>query len=185
MVLSWKCFPFWQAGRKLIAVCFSFKNLNPASHRWLTPVIPGTQEAEIRKVSVWGQPKQLLWETLYQKKPFTKKKAGRMAQALGPEFKPQYHTHTHTHTHTHKLTLWQLVERYKRDSVRMCKCSNFSRLPSLPFISKTKVVGLLLHSLQLPQPLLTPLRVPHVLLSSFSSALLETYLLPALSNWHP
>jgi hypothetical protein len=28
------------------------------------------------------------------KKPFTKKRAGEVAQSVGPEFKPQYHTHT-------------------------------------------------------------------------------------------
>jgi hypothetical protein len=29
----------------------------------------------------------------------TKKRAGGVAQCVGSEIKPQYHTHTHTHTH--------------------------------------------------------------------------------------
>jgi hypothetical protein len=32
------------------------------------------------------------------KKTYHKKRAGGVAQSIGPEFKPQYHTHTHTHT---------------------------------------------------------------------------------------
>jgi hypothetical protein len=35
---------------------------------------------------------------------YKKKRAGRVAQGVGPEFKLQYHTHTHTHTHTHART---------------------------------------------------------------------------------
>jgi hypothetical protein len=37
----------------------------------------------------------------YIEKTHFKKMAGGVAQGLGPEFKPQYHTHAHTHTHTH------------------------------------------------------------------------------------
>jgi hypothetical protein len=33
------------------------------------------------------------------------KRAGGVAEGVGPEFKPRYHTHTHTHTHTHKSIL--------------------------------------------------------------------------------
>jgi hypothetical protein len=33
------------------------------------------------------------------KKTHHKKRAEEVAQGVGPEFKPQYHTHTHTHTH--------------------------------------------------------------------------------------
>jgi hypothetical protein len=32
------------------------------------PVILATQEAEVRRISVWGQPRQVVWETLSQKK---------------------------------------------------------------------------------------------------------------------
>jgi hypothetical protein len=41
-----------------------------------------------------------LWDPI-SKMPSSKKSvggAGRVAQIVGPEFKPQYHTHTHTHT---------------------------------------------------------------------------------------
>jgi hypothetical protein len=34
----------------------------------LTPVIPATQEAEIRTIEVQSQPKQIVHETLFQKK---------------------------------------------------------------------------------------------------------------------
>jgi hypothetical protein len=41
--------------------------------QWLTPVISATQEAEIRRIEVQSQPRQIVQETLSQKKPFTKK----------------------------------------------------------------------------------------------------------------
>jgi hypothetical protein len=38
-------------------------------------------------------------------KKTSQKRAGGVAQGVGSEFKPQYHTHTtHTHTHTHTHT---------------------------------------------------------------------------------
>jgi hypothetical protein len=42
-------------------------------------VILATQEAEIRRITVQSQPGQIT------------KRAGRVAQDVGPEFKPQYH----------------------------------------------------------------------------------------------
>jgi hypothetical protein len=36
------------------------------------PIIPATQEAEIRKIEVRSQPRQIVHETLSQKKPITK-----------------------------------------------------------------------------------------------------------------
>jgi hypothetical protein len=33
-------------------------------HWWLTPVIPATQEAEIRRIEVQSQPRQIVLETL-------------------------------------------------------------------------------------------------------------------------
>jgi hypothetical protein len=36
------------------------------------PVILATQEAEIRRITVGGQPRQIVHKTLCQKKPFTK-----------------------------------------------------------------------------------------------------------------
>jgi hypothetical protein len=53
------------------------------------PVILATQEAEIRRISVQSQPGQRVRKTLSQKKNHHKK-AGRMAQGVGLEFKPQY-----------------------------------------------------------------------------------------------
>jgi hypothetical protein len=43
-----------------------------AGHQWLTPIILATQEAEIRRISVWSQPGQIVHETLPEKKPITK-----------------------------------------------------------------------------------------------------------------
>jgi hypothetical protein len=52
-----------------------------------TPVIPATQDAEIGRIAVHSQLRQIVCETLSQK-PFTKR-AGGVAQGEGPEFKPQ------------------------------------------------------------------------------------------------
>jgi hypothetical protein len=54
-----------------------------------TPVILATQEAKIRRITVQSQPRQVTPETLSQKYP-THKRAGGVAQRVGPEFKPQY-----------------------------------------------------------------------------------------------
>jgi hypothetical protein len=57
---------------------------------WLTPVILATQEAEIRRITVRSQPRQIVLETLSQKNPLHKR-AGGVAQGVSPEFKSQYH----------------------------------------------------------------------------------------------
>jgi hypothetical protein len=59
-------------------------------HCWLKPIILATQEAEIRRIMVQSQPGQIVPETLSQKQP-SQKRAGGVAQGVGPEFKPQYH----------------------------------------------------------------------------------------------
>jgi hypothetical protein len=59
--------------------------------QWLMPVILATQEAEIRRIVIRSQPGQIVHETLSQKNPSLKKVAGRVAQGVGPQFKPQYH----------------------------------------------------------------------------------------------
>jgi hypothetical protein len=53
--------------------------------QWLTPVIPATQEAEIRRNEVPSQPKLIV-----SRKYPTEKRAGRVTQGVGPEFKSQY-----------------------------------------------------------------------------------------------
>jgi hypothetical protein len=64
-----------------------------ARYQWLTPVILTTQEAEIRGITVWSQPRQKIQETLSQKYS-TQKRAGRVLrcgqQAWAPKFKLQY-----------------------------------------------------------------------------------------------
>jgi hypothetical protein len=47
------------------------------------PAIIATQEAEIRRIVVQSQPKQIVYETLSHKKH--KKRAGGVAQDLSPE----------------------------------------------------------------------------------------------------
>jgi hypothetical protein len=52
------------------------------------PVILTTQEAEIRRIMVGSQPRQIVRETLSRKKkPITKKG---LVQGVDPEFKLQY-----------------------------------------------------------------------------------------------
>jgi hypothetical protein len=55
----------------------------------LTSVILATQEAEIRRIKVRSQPRQIVPEILAQKNPFQKRTGG-MAQGVGPEFTSQY-----------------------------------------------------------------------------------------------
>jgi hypothetical protein len=56
---------------------------------WLTPAILATQEAEIRRIEVRSQPRQVVPETLSLKNPSQKKASG-VAQGVDPEFKPQH-----------------------------------------------------------------------------------------------
>jgi hypothetical protein len=59
-----------------------------AGHQWFMPVIPATQEVEIRRIVVWSQPGQIICEPLSQINP-SQTKAGGVAEGVGPEFKPQ------------------------------------------------------------------------------------------------
>jgi hypothetical protein len=61
--------------------------MNPG-HRWLTPVILATQEADQEDRN--SKPAQANSLRPYLEKPFTKNRIGGVAQGEGPEFKPQY-----------------------------------------------------------------------------------------------
>jgi hypothetical protein len=50
--------------------------------------ILATQEAEIRRIAVQSQLRQIVFETLSQNNPSQRVD---VAQGVGPEFKPQYH----------------------------------------------------------------------------------------------
>jgi hypothetical protein len=52
-------------------------------------VTPATQEAEIRRIAVLSQPRQIVLQDPILKNP-SKNRAGGVAQGEGPEFKPQY-----------------------------------------------------------------------------------------------
>jgi hypothetical protein len=65
------------------------------------PVILATQEADIRRITVESQAGQTVGVTLSQKK------AGRAAQGVGPEFRPQYcKKKNQTRFHNPKETLF-------------------------------------------------------------------------------
>jgi hypothetical protein len=63
--------------------------MQQAGHQWLMLVILATQEAEIRRIAVRSQLRQIFHETLSQE-TLHKNKAGGMAQGEGSEFKLQY-----------------------------------------------------------------------------------------------
>jgi hypothetical protein len=46
-------------------------------HWWLTPIILATQEAEIRRITVQSQPRQIIPETLSQKRDWWSGSSGR------------------------------------------------------------------------------------------------------------
>jgi hypothetical protein len=61
---------------------------------WFTPVMLGTQEAEIQRIMVQSHPRKIVFETLFWKTHHTERKrekrAGGVIQGVGPEFKLQY-----------------------------------------------------------------------------------------------
>jgi hypothetical protein len=64
------------------------KFYNVTWHWWLMPIILASQEAET-KITVPSQAGEIVHETLSQKNT-SHKRAGGVAQSLGPGFKPQY-----------------------------------------------------------------------------------------------
>jgi hypothetical protein len=65
-----------------------FTKVLTATCLWLTPVILPTQEAQIRRIMVQSQHRQTVLKILSQKNP-SQKRAGGVAQGVGPEYKSQ------------------------------------------------------------------------------------------------
>jgi hypothetical protein len=63
-------------------------------HPWLMPVIPATQKAEIRRITVRSQPRQIVLETLSWKTLSQKTGLVEWLKVEALSSKPQYHTHT-------------------------------------------------------------------------------------------
>jgi hypothetical protein len=61
--------------------------IEKAACQLFMPVILATQEVEIRSITVQRQPRQIVHKTLSLTHT---KRAGGVAQVVGPEFKPQY-----------------------------------------------------------------------------------------------
>jgi hypothetical protein len=70
-------------------IFFLFKIDIKAGCQWFTPVILAIWETEIRRSTVQTQPGQMMRPYL-EKNP-SQKRAGRVVQGEGPEFKPQSH----------------------------------------------------------------------------------------------
>jgi hypothetical protein len=89
---SWFCsnaqnISCWTLLRERTIINILLLKTNPvAQYQWLKPVILATQEAEIRRITVWRQPGQIVCKTLSWKNP-SQKRAGGVAQGVGPEFK--------------------------------------------------------------------------------------------------
>jgi hypothetical protein len=84
-----------------------------AGHWWLTPIILATQEAEIRRVTFRSQTQQMVCETLSRKNP-SQKRAGRVAQGVGPEFKPQYQKKKKSEARSFVQTILRNRERERK-----------------------------------------------------------------------
>jgi hypothetical protein len=58
--------------RDFISKATEAKRVGETGHRWLTPAILATQEAEIKRIEVRSQPGQIVHEILSQKNPSQK-----------------------------------------------------------------------------------------------------------------
>jgi hypothetical protein len=76
---------------------------------------PSTQEAKIRKIVVQSQPGEIVLETLSLKNP-SQKRAGGVAQGIGPEFKHQCRKKKKKKK---KKTLYQHVVLLKLDTANV------------------------------------------------------------------
>jgi hypothetical protein len=59
---------------------------------WLMPLMLATQEAEIRRITVQSHPRQIVPQdpiSKNKKKKTSQKRAGGVAQGVGPEYKPK------------------------------------------------------------------------------------------------
>jgi hypothetical protein len=63
------------------------KSKNSAGLWWLTSEILSSQKAEIWRIKVQSPPGETVHETLSRNDP-SQKRTGRVAQGVGPEFKP-------------------------------------------------------------------------------------------------
>jgi hypothetical protein len=68
----------------MVWIFVPFKIHIESRYRWLTPVILATQEAEISRILVRSQPREIPCKTLSQKR------AAGVVEGEGPEFKSQY-----------------------------------------------------------------------------------------------
>jgi hypothetical protein len=78
--------PSWLTAAGLKHPNVNYKITISAGRWWLMPIILATQETEIRRL-LFGQ---IVLETLSWKNP-SQKRAGRVAQGIGPKFKLQFH----------------------------------------------------------------------------------------------
>jgi hypothetical protein len=115
-VSKWEDFPYsWIKSHvtspdKLETECDPIKNSKSfwAGCWWLTPIILATQEAEIRRISVWSQPGQIVHRTL-SRKNLHKKMAGGVAQGAGLEFKLLYYKNKSFWITQAKFWRWNII----------------------------------------------------------------------------